>query len=647
MKFVFPRVAFNFRSVSSRRGILRPSGNLAKRSLLLESLEPRTTMSTTEMIADGAPLPPVPRGNPVGGSPVAGSPLFGPSNIAPAYSSLPGAADTIYLDFTGHVEPIWGAFANADAPVYDIDGDFATFSPAELTNIEEIWAAVAEDYAPFNINVTTVQPSSFADGVALRVVFGGDGAWLGSFVGGVAYKNAFTNGLSNTVWVFTDNTGYGIAKGAADTASHEAGHAFGLEHQSTYDANGNLVDEYSDGNARRAPIMGVGYYSERVTWSNGTSISATTRQNDMAVLARTANGFGFRADDHGNTAAKATPMIATAGAIAADGIITQTKDLDYFLFATGAGSVSLNVTLPAENNLDAVLELRSLSGAVLATAAPTDSDGATLSFTAPAAGFYYAVVKSAGRYGDVGQYTLAGTVVPTVLTPGLQAPTTVSAVADSLTSITVTWNDVPEAARYRIERQVGNGPWLAIRTVNAPVNSIRDRTVVEGQTYSYRVITIASNGGESIPSVAASASTTRPDAPSKLIATVINSGSAVRLTWQDRTANETLYIVERQANPAGGFVGIAKLGPNATSYIDKTVVSGRRYIYRVRAANGFSASPYSNQAIAIVLRTSTARARAGSAAALAPNSTAVQPSTAASTVFDLRSLDQWFGGWDQ
>ena len=49
------------------------------------------------------------------------------------------------------------------------------------TNIQTVWATVAEDFAPFNIDVTTVEPSVLADnapptdanGVAMRVAIGG------------------------------------------------------------------------------------------------------------------------------------------------------------------------------------------------------------------------------------------------------------------------------------------------------------------------------------------------------------------------------------------------------------------------------------------------------------------------------------------
>ena len=44
---------------------------------------------------------------------------------------------------------------------YDLDGDYTTFSDEEQTRIQRIWARVAEDYAPFDVDVTTEQPATF------------------------------------------------------------------------------------------------------------------------------------------------------------------------------------------------------------------------------------------------------------------------------------------------------------------------------------------------------------------------------------------------------------------------------------------------------------------------------------------------------
>ena len=57
----------------------------------------------------------------------------------------------------------------------------------ELDNITSIWTRVSEDFVPFNIDVTTVQPAVLAEGVpigdangvAMRVSIGGDGDWFG------------------------------------------------------------------------------------------------------------------------------------------------------------------------------------------------------------------------------------------------------------------------------------------------------------------------------------------------------------------------------------------------------------------------------------------------------------------------------------
>src|SRR5688572_14916358 len=112
--------------------------------------------------------------------------------IAPSLSSRPGAAASLYLDFDGHYERQWGRYANASTPAYDTDGNPGSFGAAEQAAIREIWSRVAEDYAPFNINVTTVQPPVIADRVAARIAIGGSSRdWYGGSAGGVSYGGGF------------------------------------------------------------------------------------------------------------------------------------------------------------------------------------------------------------------------------------------------------------------------------------------------------------------------------------------------------------------------------------------------------------------------------------------------------------------------
>ncbi len=334
------------------------------------------------------------------------SPLNALSAI-PALNSLPGAAVSVYLDFDGDYEATWGEFSNVTVPVYDQDGDPTTFSDGELASIEEIWSIVAEDYSPFNLNVTTVEPPSFADGVAVRVAIGGDGTWYANNVGGVGYVDGFTNEYPNTVYVFPDHLGNGTPKYVGDASSHETGHAFGLDHQRRYGPFGTIYDEYYAGSSSLAPIMGNSYDATRGVWwkGNRSTQGAEATQDDLAILSRSENGFGYRPDDHGNTPQTATPMVPTFDGVMASGIITTTDDIDYFSFETDTGQVTITLTVAEQPNLNSRLELRDESGALITESAPGDSFGAQIVANLQA-GSYRVVVASQGFYGDLGQYTL-------------------------------------------------------------------------------------------------------------------------------------------------------------------------------------------------------------------------------------------------
>lgn len=338
--------------------------------------------------------------------PAAASPL----TSIPILHSLPGSVAAIYLDFDGHFEAVWGSYSNITTPVFDIDGDASTFSDTELTRITNIWKRVAEDFAPFQIDVTTEDPGDFSNGHGLRVSIGGGGAWLGSPAGGVAYIGNFLSSVPNTVYVFSDALGKN-EKSIAEASSHEAGHAFGLQHQSLYDANGIKTAEYNPGGAGWAPIMGVSYYQALSTWHDGaSSLGPTTLQDDLAVISKPENGFGYRGDDHAESAGSATPLALTGNTLSGSGIIEYMTDVDAFSFATDAGSITLGANVAALGpNLDAIIELRDSGGTLIASAAPAGDLNATIA-TSVIAGDYTLLVMSSGDYGRIGQYTITGTI---------------------------------------------------------------------------------------------------------------------------------------------------------------------------------------------------------------------------------------------
>lgn len=332
----------------------------------------------------------------------------------PQLSSLPDATAKIYLDFDGHYESVWGGFRDVTTPAYSRDGDRSSFSATDVNAITEIWARVAEDYSPFNIDVTTKDPGDWgnAKGRALRVAIGGHyNDWYGQPSSGVAHYSSFTGPLQSTVYIFSDVLS-NRPESVADIVSHEVGHAFGLRHQSAYNAAGVRTNEYNTGTPPSwSPLMGNPLGSSRTTWHNGPSdLYAHAYQYDMDVIANSINGFGLRADDHGGTLATATPLTARGGIAQGTGVIEYHTDRDYFKITSPAGKLNIRVNVAELGpNLDTKVELRSATGALITTVSPADDLGATISRNV-SAGDYYIVVASAGNYGDAGQYSITATL---------------------------------------------------------------------------------------------------------------------------------------------------------------------------------------------------------------------------------------------
>ena len=77
-------------------------------------------------------------------------------------------------------------------------------------------------------------------------------------------------------------------------------------------------------------------------------------------------------------------------------------------------------------------------------------------------------------------------------------------------------------------------------------------------------------------------------------------GGGITLTWNDNSANEDGFAIERSSDGAT-FVEVAALGADSTTFIDHEVVPGVLYSYQVKAYNRTAESTYSNLATAILL----------------------------------------------
>jgi PKD repeat protein len=350
-----------------------------------------------------------------------------------ALHSRPGARRVMYLDFDGALvsNTAWNSAYGVsviDAKPFDLDGNPAAFSDAELQRIQNIWRRVAEDYAPFDVDVTTEEP--LADAIArsgsgdldygTRVLVTRDWTKLTSSpcgCGGVAYVGVFnfTSETYKPAWVFFDSLGSGNEKYVAEAISHEAGHNLGLSH----DGLGTTAyySGHGSGATGWAPIMGVGYYKELTQWSKGEYANATQTQDDLLVIQN--YGGTLRSDDHGDALASASQLAISAGSAMDSGVIGTRADVDVFSFYTGGGTVSLNVAPAAIGaNLDIAAALYDAAGTQLAYSNPTDTLNASLSLNVPA-GTYYLAVDGTGKgdastgytdYASLGEYGISGTI---------------------------------------------------------------------------------------------------------------------------------------------------------------------------------------------------------------------------------------------
>ena len=351
--------------------------------------------------------------------------------------SRPGAKRTIYLDFNGAT--LTGtAWNTAQQPTifaepFDIDGVPGTFSTAELERIQYIWQRVAEDYAPFDVDVTTEAPpadrltrSSTSDEIYGTTVLITRRTFYNCSCGGVAYVGIFDH-VGDTykpALVFFDMLGSGNEKYVAEAISHEAGHNMGLNHDGA--AGTGYYQGHGSGVTGWAPIMGVGYYQPLVQWSKGEYSGANQKEDDYTVMQ--SNGLPLRTDDHGNSSGAATGLAGTtAGGVTsfkASGVVERPTDADFFSFVAGAGTISFAVAPASRSpNLDAVLELRNSAGTLLASSNPADGLNGSVTYNATSGGTFYVSVKGTGKgdplatgytdYGSLGEYRLTGSASQT------------------------------------------------------------------------------------------------------------------------------------------------------------------------------------------------------------------------------------------
>ena len=376
------------------------------------------------------------------------------------FHSRLGAPNVLFLNFSG--ENVSGTEWNTSlgrnsipAVAFSVDGDYSTFSDAEQLAVKRIWQRVSEDYAPFNIDVTTERPGAFNNRTAHALITRStDANGLdnpAATAGGVGYVNVFgspTYASYRPVWIYVNNLAFDESY-VGEAVSHEVGHNLGLSHDGRTDSN--YYGGHGSGETSWGPIMGTGYNRNVSQWSKGEYYLSNNTQDDLATIAAK---ISYRTDDNGNTASSATALTITSGTqilattpendptqtnSSNKGVLERSADADVFSFATGTGPIDLTVNpwiMPSGvtrgGNLDVLVELYDASGALVLTNNSAAQTSARLQANL-AEGVYYLHIRNAAvgdpmsstpsgytAYASLGQYFITGSVVQSsvVIPPG-------------------------------------------------------------------------------------------------------------------------------------------------------------------------------------------------------------------------------------
>ena len=340
--------------------------------------------------------------------------------------SRPGASKVLYLDFNGHTTPagVWSG-SSIVTPAFQLAGTASPTDPLNLNAIRDIWLHVAEDFAAWDIDVTTEQPAPTARGQ--RCVIGGSVMdWLGvPGVMGVAHLSSFggaINGNDDNNFVFIDNN-YPSMKPTTSNyeitilcVAHEVGHTVGLNHwgESAAGSGGSYTVGHTvtghTGVTSVCPIMGN---SGLLGWPNACNLNQWSKgdypfaeaqtgdgtQDDIAIISTFAPQLTGVLDDHGNTLGTASNVAGTT--ITAGGTISDPNDVDLMKITAGAGTISLTLKphLKYRNyngNLKVGISLLNSAGTVVAKSYDVSSLGNSLVYNIPTGGTYYIKVNGLG-----------------------------------------------------------------------------------------------------------------------------------------------------------------------------------------------------------------------------------------------------------
>ncbi|MCU0791271.1 MAG: hypothetical protein MUE42_00090 [Opitutaceae bacterium] len=353
-----------------------------------------------------------------------------------------------------------------------------------------------------------------------------------------------------------------------------------------------------------------------LTYTNGTSGNAGASSG----LADDAKLFGTFADIYGDTPTSTPPQLPSR--LIATGIPYATYDVYFYIRNDGAAraaAITVNGTTyytrggladPQANGAGYVLNQGTDAGPV-----PDPLAVPTVVSTIPQGNMI--LVK--GLSGDLdatlaAQY--AGDAFPRLKLGGFQivksgapAPATTApasvvgvSVVGGVGQNTVTWSPVNGATGYRVERADSPaGPYVALATVSAFVNTYTDSNLPDNTTYYYQVVALNSVGDAVASSVV---SGTTNLAPATGLAATAGDGQ-VTLSWTG-TAIATGYEI-RVRDAAGAFPELPAQTVTGTSATVTGLTNGNAYYFVVRVRSGVLSSADTAEVLSVPVKQSVVR----------------------------------------
>jgi len=212
----------------------------------------------------------------------------------------------------------------------------------------------------------------------------------------------------------------------------------------------------------------------------------------------------------------------------------------------------------------------------------------------PGTNYYYKVQA----YNNAGHSAFSNTL--TAATVALQIPalpTNFKSLAQSKTSIILSWNDnAGNEQGYRIERSLSaTGIFTLIASPRSNSLTYTDYALIPQTIYYYRIQSFNEDGNSAWSPIitVTTAPLEMPAAPSGLIAAHIDY-TLTTILWIDNAVNETGFEIMRTGPDNSTLITNYTLPVNKTSYTDTSLMMNSKYQFRIRSLNDDGKSAWSN-----------------------------------------------------